>query len=233
VYKSEQSNWHWLQTKQLNEHVTVTSSSKAGGVRTYNSGLNSCAHALHLVGVAILEDLHCIRFGFFLVRTGFPLYLEQVNIDTIIWHRKTKDVAAIYKSLAVCNIATRSCCLLEFHFRTVGLVLQIVSLEEDTLVRHIRKYKFNMWSDQIHIPYLILWIRPVFNKGCPVFICNIFHCRCLGNFIVSLACKVSFFKVMPILSQSRLKNMSACLFSCIIFRIQLEPHLLKKECESY
>ena len=55
---------------------------------TYNSGLNWCAHALHLAGVAILEDLHCIRFRFFLVRTGFPLYLEQVNIDTIIWHKK-------------------------------------------------------------------------------------------------------------------------------------------------
>ena len=183
--------------------------------------------------MAILEDLHCIRFRFFLVRTGFPLYLEQVNIDTIIWHTKKKEVAAIYKSLAVCNIATRSCCLLEFHFRTVGFVLQTVSLEEDTLVRHIHKYKFNMWSDQIHIAYLILWIRPVFNEGCPVFICNIFHWRCLGDFIVSLAFKVRFSKVVLILSQSRLKNMSACLSSCIIFRIQLEPHLLKKECESY
>jgi hypothetical protein len=39
--------------------------------------------------------------------------------------------------------------------------------------------------------------------------------------------------VIPILSQSRLKNMSACLFGCIIFRIQLEPHLLKKEWESH
>mgnify|MGYP006999759214 CR=1 FL=1 len=106
--------------------------------------------------------------------------------------QKKKEVAAIYKSLAVCNIATRSCCLLEFHFRTVGFVLQTVSLEEDTLVRHIHKYKLNMWSDQIHIAYLILWIRPVFNEGCPVFICNIFHWRCLGDFIVSLAFKVSF-----------------------------------------
>ena len=61
---------------------------QGGGVRTYNSGLNWCVHALHLAGVAILEDLHCIRFRFFLVRTGFPLYLEQVNIDTIIWHKK-------------------------------------------------------------------------------------------------------------------------------------------------
>ena len=147
--------------------------------------------------------------------------------------QKKKEVAAIYKSLAVCNIATRSCCLLEFHFRTVGFVLQTVSLEEDTLVRHIHKYKFNMWSDQIHMAYLILWIRPVFNKGYPVFICNIFHWRCLGDFIVSLAFKMRFSKVAPILSQSRLKNMSACLFSCIIFWIQLEPHLLKKECESY
>ena len=142
--------------------------------------------------------------------------------------QKKKEVAAIYKSLAVCNIATRSCCLLEFHFRTVGFVLQTVSLEEDTLVRHIHKYKFNMWSDQIHIAYLILWIRPVFNEGCPVFICNIFHWRCLGDFIVSLAFKVRFSKVVPIPSQSRLKNMSACLFSYIIFQIQLEPHLLKK-----
>ena len=93
------------------------------------------------------------------------------------------------------QLATRSCCLLEFHFRTVGFVLQTVSLEEDTLVRHIHKYKFNMWSDQIHIAYLILWIRPVFNEGCLVFICNIFHWRCLGNFIVSLAFKVRFSKV--------------------------------------
>ena len=68
-----------------------------------------------------------------------------------------------------------TCCLLEFHFRTVGLVLQIVSLKEDTLVRHIHKYKFHMWSDQIHIPYLILWIRLVFNKGCLVFVRKIFH----------------------------------------------------------
>ena len=90
MYRSEQSNRHWLQTKKLNEDITVTSSSKAGGVRTYNSGLNWCAHALHLAGVAILEDLHCIRFRFFLVHTGFPLYLEQVNIDTIIWHKKRR-----------------------------------------------------------------------------------------------------------------------------------------------
>jgi hypothetical protein len=41
--------------------------------------------------------------------------------------------------------------------RTVGFVLQTVSLEDDTLERHIHKYKFNMWSDQIHIAYLILW----------------------------------------------------------------------------
>ena len=90
-----------------------------------------------------------------------------------------------------------------------------------------------MWPDQIHIAYLILWIRPVFNKGYLVFICNISHWRGLGYFIVSLAFKVRFSKVVPILSQSILKNMSACLFSCIIFRIQLEPHLLEKECESY
>ena len=141
--------------------------------------------------------------------------------------QKNKEVAAIYKSLAVCNIATRSCCLLEFHFRTVGFVLQTVSLEEDTLVRHIHKYKFNMWSDQIHIAYLILWIRPVFNEASPVFILYIFHWRCLGKFTVSLAFKVSFPQVIPILSQSRLENMGASLSGCIILAIQLEPHLLK------
>ena len=141
--------------------------------------------------------------------------------------QKKKEVVAIYKSLAVCNIATRSCCLLEFHFRTVGFVLQTVSLEEDTLVRNIHKYKFNMWSDQIYIAYLILWIRPVFNEGCPVFICNIFHLRCLGDFIVSLAFKVSFPQVIPILSQRGLENMGASLSGCIILAIQLEPHLLK------
>ena len=65
--------------------------------------------------------------------------------------QKKKELAAIYKSLAVCNIATRSCGLLEFHLRMVGFVLQIVSLEGDTLVRHIHKYKFNMWFDQIYI----------------------------------------------------------------------------------
>ena len=106
----------------------------------------------------------------------------------------------------------RSCCLLEFHFRTVGFVLQTISLEEDTLVRHIHKYKFNMWSVQIHIAYLILWIRPVFNEASPVFIRYIFHWRCLGDFIVSLAFKVRFSKVVPILSQSRLKTwVHACL----------------------
>ena len=68
-----------------------------------------------------------------MVQAGFSLYLEQVNIDTIKLNRKKKEVTATYKSLAVCNIAMRSCCLLEFHFRTVGLVLQTVSLEEDTL----------------------------------------------------------------------------------------------------
>ena len=77
--------------------------------------------------------------------------MEQVNIDTIIWHKKKKEVTAIYKSLEVCNIATSSCCLLEFHFRTVGFVIQTVSLEGDTLVRHIHKYKFNMCSGQIYI----------------------------------------------------------------------------------
>ena len=87
-------------------------------------------------------SLHLVQV---LVRTGFPLYLEQVNIDTIILHRKRKEVTVTYKSLAVCNIATRSYCLLEFHFRPVGLVLQTVSLEEDTLVRHMHKYKFTMW----------------------------------------------------------------------------------------
>ena len=89
-----------------------------------------------------------------LVLAGFPLHFEQVNIDLIIWYSEKSETSANYKSLAVCNIAMRSCCLLEFHFRPVGLVLQTVSLEEDTLVRHIHKYKFNMWSDQIHIAYL-------------------------------------------------------------------------------
>ena len=139
MYTSEQSNWHWLQTKQLNEHITVPISSKAGGVRTYNSGLNWCAHALHLASVAILEDLHCIRFRFFLVHTGFPLYLEQVNIDTIIWHRKKKEVVAIYKSLVVCNIAMTSCRLLEFHFCMIGLVVWTVHLQEDRFVLHMLK----------------------------------------------------------------------------------------------
>ena len=58
------------------------------GSKDLQQRLELGAHALHLAGVAILEDLHCIRFRFFLVRTGYPLYLEQVNIDTIIWHRK-------------------------------------------------------------------------------------------------------------------------------------------------
>ena len=64
--------------------------------------------------MAILEDLHCIRDRNFLVRTGIPMYLEQDNIDMIIWHKKKKEVAVIYKSLAVRNIATRSCGLLDF-----------------------------------------------------------------------------------------------------------------------
>ena len=39
------------------------------------------------------------------------------------WYSEKSEIAAIDKSLAVCNIATRSCRLLKFHFRTVGLVL--------------------------------------------------------------------------------------------------------------
>src|SRR3954462_3122073 len=75
--------------------------------------------------------------------------------------------------------------------------------------------------------YLILRIRPVFNKAPPVFIRYIFHWRCLGKFTVSLAFKVSFPQVIPILSQSRLENMGASFSGCIILAIQLEPHLLK------
>ena len=96
---------------------------QAGGLRTYNNSLNWCAHCLHLAGVAILEDFHRIWFRYFLVLAGFPLHFEQVNIDLIIWYSEKSETAANYKSLAVCNIATRSCHLLEFHFRTVGLVL--------------------------------------------------------------------------------------------------------------
>ena len=90
---------------------------------TYNSGFDWCSHALLLAGVTILEDFHGISFRYFLVLAGFPLHFEQVNIDLIIWHGETSETSANYKSLAVCNIATRSCCLLEFHFHTVGLVL--------------------------------------------------------------------------------------------------------------
>ena len=75
--------------------------------------------------------------------------------------------------------------------------------------------------------YLILQIKPVFNKAPPVFIRYIFHWRCLGKFTISLAFKVSFPQVIPILSQSRLENMGASLSGCIILAIQLEPHVLK------
>ena len=90
---------------------------------TYNSGFDWCSHALLLAGVTVLEDFHNIWFRYFLVLAGFPLHFEQVNIDLIIWYSEKSETTANYKSLAVCNIATRSCRLLEFHFRTVGLVL--------------------------------------------------------------------------------------------------------------
>ena len=90
---------------------------------TYNSGFDWCSHALLLAGVTVLEDFHSIWFRYFLVLAGFPLHLEQVNIDLRIWYSEKSETTANYKSLAVCNIATRSCRLLEFHFRTVGLVL--------------------------------------------------------------------------------------------------------------
>ena len=75
--------------------------------------------------------------------------------------------------------------------------------------------------------YLILRIRPVFNKAPLVFIRYIFHWRCLGKFTISLAFKVSFPQVILILSQSRLESMGANLSGCIILAIQLEPHMLK------
>ena len=77
----------WNQVVKWAHHST--NQFKAGGVRTYNSGLNWCAHALHLAGVAILEfALHSVQvlFG----PHGLSLYLEQVNIDTIIWHKKRR-----------------------------------------------------------------------------------------------------------------------------------------------
>ena len=96
---------------------------KASGLRTYNSSFDWCSHALLLAGVTVLEDFHNIWFRYFLVLAGFPLHLEKVNIDLIIWYSEKSETTANYKTLAVCNIATRSCRLLEFHFRTVGLVL--------------------------------------------------------------------------------------------------------------
>ena len=66
--------------------------------------------------------------------------------------------------------------------------------------------------------YLIIWIRPVFNEASSVFIRYIFQ----GKFTVSLAFKVSFPQVIPILLQSRLENMGASLSGCIILAIQLE-----------
>ena len=82
-----------------------------------------CSHALRLAGVTVLEDFHSIWFRYFLVLAGFPLHFEQVNIDLMIWYREKSETTANYKSLVVCNIATRTCRLLQFHFRTVGLVL--------------------------------------------------------------------------------------------------------------
>ena len=76
-----------------------------------------------LAGVTLLEDFHSIRFRYFLVLAGFPLHLEQINIDMIIWHGEKSETTASYNCFVVCNIAMRSCRLLEFHFRTIGLVL--------------------------------------------------------------------------------------------------------------
>ena len=73
--------------------------------------------------MTVLEDFDNIWFKYFLVLAVFPLHLEQVNIDLIIWYSEKSETAANYKSLTLCNIATRSYRLLEFHFRTVGLVL--------------------------------------------------------------------------------------------------------------
>ena len=75
--------------------------------------------------------------------------------------------------------------------------------------------------------YMILRIGPVSNEASPVFIRYIFHWRCLGKFTVSLAFKVSFPQVIPILSWSRLENMHESLSGSIILANQLEPHLLK------
>ena len=92
-------------------------------IKDLHSGFDWCSHALRLAGVTVLEDLHNICFRYFLVLAGFPLHLEQVNVDLIIWHNEKSERTANSKSLVVCNIAMRSCRLLEFHFRTVGLVL--------------------------------------------------------------------------------------------------------------
>ena len=92
-------------------------------IKDLHSGFDWCSHALRLAGVTVLEDFRNIWFKYFLVLPGFHLHLEQVNIDLIIWYREKSETATNYKSLAVCNIDTRSSRLLEFHFRTVGLVL--------------------------------------------------------------------------------------------------------------
>ena len=84
-----------------------------------------------------------------------------------------------------------------------------------------------MWSDDIYIMYLLLRIGPMFNEASPVFIIYSFHWRCLGQFTLSLALRVSFPQVILILSQSRLENMGASFSGCIILAIQLEPHMLK------
>ena len=89
--------------------------------------------------MTVLQDFHNIWFRYFLVLVGFPLHLELVNIDLIIWYNEKSETTAKNKSLAVCNIAMSSCRLLEFHFRKVGLVLGTVHLQEDKFVRHMRK----------------------------------------------------------------------------------------------
>ena len=91
---------------------------------TYNSNFYWCSHALLLAGVTVLEDFYNIWFRYFLVLAGFPLHFEQVNIDLIMWYNEKSETTANYKSLAVCNIATRSYHLLEFHFLRLALFFE-------------------------------------------------------------------------------------------------------------
>ena len=152
---------------QFNAQVRVYSSWKAWGLRTYNSGFDWCSHALRLAGVTVLDDFHIIWFRYFLVLVGFPLHLEQVNIDLIIWHNEKSETTSSCKSLAVCNIATRSGHLLEFHFHTARLIIWKVHLEEDRFVKHMCKYEFNKWSDPI---YITVGMEPtIYGVGLPLF----------------------------------------------------------------